>query len=125
MEKSLNFKQSGFGLLEVLVSLVIITIVFLGIIKYQSASLMRSYKSYLHSLAIVRAQSFLDVLQVKTKDKDRIAAFDAWNKVNQQQLPDGHGNYDCNIPHSCTVQVTWEVKGAAQTVAFSRLVSWK
>lgn len=60
-------RHSGFSLIEVLVSLVILTTGILGLARLQGTSLRNAYHAHLHSLAISLAHDMTERLRINRK----------------------------------------------------------
>lgn len=118
--------QTGFGLVEVLVSLLIVSIGLLGIASLQITALKNVGSSMERSQAVIATYSYLDVLRAK-RDQAVISALDvpltcdpenlAASLVEQrkwvQQLhdsvgPQACGQVDCLSAGKCTITVQWD-----------------
>jgi len=96
--------QSSFTLLEVLISMAIISIVILGLIKTETDNLTQSYQNFLQTLAIIQVHNLLEQLHAHHQ-----ASLNTWNEENKTLLPSGNGNYSCHLLH-CTVTLKWHIK---------------
>ena len=121
-------KQTGFTLLEVLVTIIIVSIGLLGILKLQSVALIGTQISEARSWATIAADSMADRMRANAKgaadrgyvdaaftkpagqpnkqcvdvfcEPDDMAQFDIWEwrRTLQQTLPDGKGSIECMKP---------------------------
>lgn len=98
--------MKGFALLEILITLVILSIGLLAIAGMQLSALRHSQDAYLHSLATTQLQSLLERLRVNSSDAKRTAELTEWNTINARLLPQGTGDYTCN-DHVCTASIQW------------------
>ncbi len=81
--------MKGFSLIEVLITLFILSLGLLGILTLQTVALRRNYDAYLYSIAVTRIASMFDRLQ--TGSVTRELSF--WNQTNIALLPQGEGRY--------------------------------
>lgn len=102
----------AFSLIEVTVALLIFSVVMLGLMALQTRQIKRLYRSYLHSVATIQAQSMLERLRVNEAPTVRLRELAIWNKRNHTLLPAGHGSYACaRYQTDCHVTVTWDGEG--------------
>ena len=127
MLMSARKRQTGFGLIEVLVSLLIVSIGLLGIASLQIMALKNVGSSMERSQAVIQTYSYLDVLRanretaiiagldvpVMTCDPLNIAA----SKVEQRKWltqlqdtvgPQACGQVECQPDDQCTITVQWD-----------------
>ena len=119
--------QTGFGLIEVLVSLLIVSIGLLGIASLQIMALKNVGSSMERSQAVIQTYSYLDVLRanrakavisgldvpVMTCDPENIAASKVeqrkWLTQLQETLgPQSCGQVECLGGGKCTITVQWD-----------------
>lgn len=139
MKKNLKIKRvSGFGLIEVLVTLVILSASLLALAALQTRSLQFNQGAYLRSQANIYAYDILDRMRLNVallKDYESpiapfplntavvtspLAAADvnAWRRSIASNLPNGQGGIDCSDadPNLCTITIKWdELNGSDQT----------
>lgn len=99
---------TGFALLEVLLTLLIISLSILGVIGLQLSALHHSQESYLQSLAAVRLSSLMERLRVNASPDARSGELDQWNQTNALLLPNGKGNFYC-AGDDCTANLQWGI----------------
>lgn len=135
-----NFKTNseiGFGLIEVLVTLVILSISLLALAALQTRSLQFNQGAYLRSQANIYAYDILDRMRLNVdllaeyespsvpfplstaEVTTPIAAADlnAWRRSIATNLPNGEGGIECidSDPNLCTVTITWdEINGSGE-----------
>lgn len=120
-------KQRGVGLIEVLVSVVIVTLGMLGAAALQASALRNNQGSYERTQSAILTQGILDAMRanlngVVANQYDTsgyvctaptgAALADAdlarWiGNVQQQLNPGACGSIDCNV-QACTVRVRWD-----------------
>lgn len=122
-------KQSGVGLIEVMVTVLILSTSLLALAALQSRSLQYNHEAYLRSQANVLAYDIIDRIRVNRGnatqydlgfDDDAPAGDSAvardlrdWRQRIAGSLPDGSSDIDCDADGLCTVQIRWrETDGA-------------
>jgi len=134
--------QTGFGLVEVLVALLIVSIGLLGIASLQVLALKNVGSSMDRSQAVIQTYSYLDVLRanraqaiisaldlpIMTCDKDNLAASKVvqrtWIAQLQQAMgPQACGKVECLGGGKCTVTVQWDDSRAEGGSATQKLVT--
>ena len=80
--------ESGFSLLEVLISLLIFSVGFLGLASLQHVALKLSYDAVLQNSAANLAESLLTQVRVEGDSSD----ISAWQARVNETLPDGKGD---------------------------------
>lgn len=80
------FKHSGTSLIEVLISLFLISLLLLGLDAVQLFSLRQSKINYYYAIALQQIQNLHEELTVTNRPD-----LDFWNLQNQQVLPQGRG----------------------------------
>jgi len=131
MKKNLRARPaSGFGLIEVLVTLFILSTSLLALAALQTRSLQFNQGAYLRSQANIYAYDILDRMRLNV---DNIAAYeielapfplstvvattplaaadlDAWRMRIASNLPNGEGGIECDAADAnlCTVTITWD-----------------
>lgn len=101
--------MKGFSLLETMLALSLLTIGLLGAFKVHIAANQYQLNAYDRTIAVVRASSMLERLMVSDAPMYRNEAYDHWNAINSEVLPNGLGHYQC-AGKSCTVTVNWQRK---------------
>jgi type IV pilus assembly protein PilV len=122
-----RIRQTGFGLVEVLVALLIVSIGLLGIASLQVVALKNTGSSMERSQAVIQTYSYLDVLRANIDDA-KISALDvpvmtcdpenlaeteveqrAWiTQLHETLGPDSCGQVDCLGEGKCTITVQWD-----------------
>lgn len=105
----INFKKSlwGISFIEVLVSLLLLSMVLLGADVMQVALLRESRESYFCEIAHNQLQLMSDQLHVSAKKTDLKEQITEWNRVNAMLLPQGAGDVSGVFP-VVTVTIYWE-----------------
>lgn len=131
--------QQGAGLIEVLVSVVILAVGLTGIASMQIRSIRNNVSALEHSIAVIQAQSMADILAIsrtKALDGDFNFALDEhvpndphfvhhsirqWRSSIQNLLgDDANGSVNCVAP-SCTVLVQWNNSRATEGSATQQI----
>jgi type IV pilus assembly protein PilV len=125
MRMSARVRQSGFGLIEVLVSLLIVSIGLLGIASLQAMALKNTGSSMERSQAVIQTYSYLDFLRANraeaviseldlplTCDPENLpgtqVAQREWiTQLHETLGPESCGMVECMGGGKCTVTVQW------------------
>jgi len=115
--------QKGVGLIEVLVTLLILTISLLAMAGLQSRSLQFNHGAYLRSQANIMAYDILDRMRINRDNindyqrdfADSIPAgtsladtdLNDWLNNIEDTLPGGEGAINCDVSRVCTVRLRW------------------
>ncbi len=116
-------RQTGVGLIEVLVTVVILATSLLAMGALQSRSLAYNHSAYLRSQANILAYDILDRIRINRENVDdydglsyeddapnggSLAATDiqAWLDETGRLLPGGDGQIECD-DNLCTVSLRW------------------
>ena len=118
--------QSGVGLIEVLVTLLILSTSLLALGALQNRSLQFNQGAYIRSQANILAYDLMDRIRINLEElKDYNSAeagpasspissplvaadIDSWRVAVNRQLPDGKGGVSCVVATSiCTVTISW------------------
>lgn len=116
--------QRGAGLIEVMVTVLILSTSLLGLAALQNRSLQYNHSAYLRSQANILAYDLLDRIRINRKnandydlDIDSNAVTGAgligtdlneWRTNLSRALPGGAGGVACNDDGICTVTIRWE-----------------
>lgn len=117
----------GFTFLEVLISLVLLSITLLGLDAMEVYSLRSLRATYFVHLALLQLQNMYDRLLVAKPYHEISQQVIAWNKENQALLPEGKG-YVEGYASSYTIHIAWggEVIPCAQSVVAEKgCIRWK
>lgn len=135
-------RQTGFGLIEVLVALLIISIGLLGIVALQVLALRNTGSSMERSQAVIQTYSYLDVLRANkdlaTTNKLDLGlmtcdplALDELQVVQREWIeqlqltmgPQSCGMAECEPEGKCTITVQWDDSRAEGGEAKQQLVT--
>ena len=97
----------GFAMIEVLVSMGLISLVLLSLLIYQISLIKSTFQINLKAIAHMQLVNFSEMLLVNTDDVQRNTAFSVWNKVNNNLLPQGDGVWNQVADHQCEITVHW------------------
>ena len=115
--------QRGFGMIEVMVAALVITVIAIGVIQFEAHRLNDTLQSYYKTIALVQVRGMMDRLRVNHDARFRLKELNEWNKDNQIRLPEGHGQYECTQhAHVCTVKIEWKVK-THQVLAITAVIA--
>ncbi len=111
--KHIMLKNAGFSLVEVLITMLVISIALLGLGVLQIKAMQYSYASYQRSVATIQANDLVERLWAGMcalpASRDTIAA--EWVTTNTNSMPSWSGSlgYDAtgNIP-IYTITVSWQ-----------------
>lgn len=98
--------MNGFSLIEVLVTLIILSLGLLSIAGIEIVALRNTQQAYLRSVATTQIAAMLERLRANQSDIARNNEYQRWNVANQRLLPQANGEYHCN-KNICTVILTW------------------
>lgn len=97
--------HEGSSLIEILISLLILSILLLGVDAMQITSLRETRASYYFSVATQQLQIMSERLH-SLKARDINEQLTQWNKQNNEVLPQGHGVISGDYPHF-TLTIFW------------------
>lgn len=98
--------MNGFSLIEVMVSLLLLSIGLLAIAGMQITGVKYTHEAYLRSVAATQLSNMMERLRANRSSTLRGRDFMRWNAINAQILPEGEGRYFCQDNH-CTVHISW------------------
>jgi prepilin-type N-terminal cleavage/methylation domain-containing protein len=98
--------MKGFALVEVVITLFILSVGLLAIMGMQITALRHSQEAYLRSLAIIQLSGIVERLRFNKQSSYRAAELARWNEINAKLLPQGRGNYYCN-EGACRIDLEW------------------
>lgn len=118
------YSQRGAGLIEVMVTVLILSTSLLGLAALQARSLQYNHSAYLRSQANILAYDLLDRIRINrpnitsyslTVDANaptgtQLASIDMreWREDIAAALPDGKGGITCNgVSRICMVTIQW------------------
>jgi Tfp pilus assembly protein PilV len=97
----------GIAMIEVLISMGIISLILLSLLIYQISMIKESYQLNLKTIATIQLMNFADMLLVNISDSRRNSVLDAWNNDNANLLPQGEGDYNVIDDHQCKITLNW------------------
>jgi len=122
--------QKGVGLIEVLVTLLILSTSLIALTALQTRSLQFNHGSYLRSQMNIYAYDILDRMRINPANLNADysnpltefdiksapitapqvkADIDAWRRNIATSLPNGKGGIDCdNLTKVCTITISWD-----------------
>jgi len=107
----MTHSQSGTSLIEILISIIILSILLLGVDAMQITTLQKAKTNYYFAVAIQQ----LDILKerLKLQKKDVSLLLEEWNKQNQVVLPQGRGVIEGDFPQY-ELTIFWGSKNASE-----------
>ncbi|MDP1573944.1 MAG: hypothetical protein Q8L78_03295 [Coxiellaceae bacterium] len=100
----------GFLMIEVLLSLFIISMVFLSLLAYQIALLKNTEALHFKTIATQQLLNFSEIVLFSKNTPLRKTLFSKWNRDNAAWLPQGIGIWSDNNQHDCHIQLQWLFK---------------
>ena len=91
-------QSSGFSLIEILISFLLLSMILLGLDAIQIYTLRKAHSVYFLSLATIQLNNLSERLQA-SNGRDLNSLWVSWNKENQAILPQGTGMIQGNFPH--------------------------
>ncbi|WP_300086069.1 type IV pilus modification protein PilV [uncultured Nitrosomonas sp.] len=131
---SFVYGQAGVSMIEVLVSIIILSIGLLGLAGLQTASLTQNHSANFRSTATVMAYSILDSMRANRieagagsynhalEDSIPASGTDVGNWLNELalRLPEGSGSINVDANNRVTVLIQWDdSRGAAAAQQFA------
>lgn len=107
-------KINGFSLIEVLISLLLLSIVLLGLDGMEIYALRENRDAYYFSQAENQLQSMIERLRVAGPYSDLNQQIKIWNQQNLAVLPQGKGYVKRNFP-TYNVTIFWGEKTNKRT----------
>lgn len=124
MSVKTSHKQSGAGLIEVLVTVLILATSLLAMGALQNRSLQFNHSAYLRSQANVLAYDILDRMRINRESVDGYDGYDfgddapvgntlaardlqEWLNRLERTLPGGEGDIECDANRQCTISLRW------------------
>lgn len=118
-------KNRGVGLIEVLVTLLILSTALIALTAMQTRSLQYNHSAYLRSQANILAYDILDRVRI---NRPNVGAYSLnveanaptgsgslvqrdlgeWRALVESTLPGGKSGITCNADRVCTVTITWD-----------------
>jgi type IV pilus assembly protein PilV len=113
MNNLVKLKQAGVGLIEVMVTVLILGTSLLAIAAMQSRSLMQNHGAFLATKANILAYNLIDQVRmastapIATSPKVIWPAAGAVTAAIVAQIPGATGTLDCTAARLCTVTINW------------------
>ncbi len=95
-------QQSGFSLIEVLVSLLLLSLMLLGFDAMEIYALKQSRVAFYYSAAEQQLNNMRERLLSMSAQHDVETQLAAWNEENKTVLPQGFGSVQGEFPHYIT-----------------------
>lgn len=105
--RSFTNYNTGFTLIEVLISLLIVSLGLLGIAGLEITALRNTQESYWQSVATVQMASILERLRVNHSAFNERQECERWSLQNQFLLPKNKSECVCNNVE-CKIILTWQ-----------------
>lgn len=99
--------MKGFALIEVLITLFILSLGLLAIVGMQLTALRQGQEAYFRSLAMVQLSAMAERLRFNQLDSYRRAELTRWNEINAKLLPYAKGTYQCGSD-MCLIDLEWQ-----------------
>ena len=123
-------RAAGLSLIEMLISLLVLSVGLLGLAGLQAYSLKNNHSSYLRSQATVLGYDLLDQIRAKRVNFLEVGGgaapaesdVGAWVARVSTTLPSGQGSIAC-ADRVCQVTVSWNDSRGAENAAQSVVVS--
>lgn len=106
----LFYKKSnplGFGFIEILISLLILSLGLLAIASLEITALKQTQQAYYRSIATNQIISMCERLLANKTTSSRDRELSLWNQQNTNLLPQSFGEYSC-AANLCTVTLYWQ-----------------
>lgn len=97
----------GFAVIEVLVSMGIVSLVFLSLLAYQISVLKNTNQSNFQAIAQLQLMNFAQMLHVNADSTYQNKSLSLWNRDNKRLLPDGRGDFELEDGHQCHLVLNW------------------
>lgn len=97
----------GFAMIEVLVSMGIISTVFLSLLAYQIIVIKKTMASNWDAIATLQLMNFAQMLWVNADSTHQNKSLKLWNRDNKRLLPDGRGDFILEDDHWCHIDLKW------------------
>jgi type IV pilus assembly protein PilV len=123
-------RQRGVGLIEVLVTVLIIATALLTLSAMQMRSLQFNQSAYLRSQANILAYDIIDRMRLnRTHVTEYVIDYDAdapsgtslaevdlreWRDLVEDVLPEGLGQVKCNSSGICTISIRWSEQNQSE-----------
>ena len=100
----------AFAMIEVLISMGIISLVLLSLLIYQITMFKDSEQTNFKAIAFSQLMSFSEILLTDKTNSYRNETLTIWNADNHHWLPHGAGGFVENGNHQCKITVRWFFK---------------
>lgn len=99
----MRFRTVGFSLIEVLISLLLVSLILLGLDGAQFYALKQAKTAYFLNVATQQLQNLTERLAASQTPEQPLAL---WNNENRQLLPSGFGTVNGESPNY-TITIYW------------------
>lgn len=107
----LSFKsQQGVGLIEVMVSVLLLGTALLAIAALQARSLTQNHEALVRTQANLLAYDILERVRMASPMAPGALVLPADNTIDdlaERLLPDGDSQLNCDANRLCTIRITW------------------
>jgi type IV pilus assembly protein PilV len=130
MTRSLRRKQQGVGLIEVLVTVLILGTSLLAVAALQSRSLMQNHGAFLATKANIVAYGLMDRVRMASPSPLASAATTivpsaaAVTAAIVAEIPSGTGTVACTAARICTVTINWSENTGSATIANNNVFTY-
>lgn len=100
-------KLLGFAMIEVFISMGIVSLVFLSLLAYQISILKNTNQSNLQAIAQLQLMNFAEMLRVNADSMYQNKSLRSWNRDNRRLLPNGQGDFVLEDDHHCRISLKW------------------
>lgn len=94
-------------MIDVLVSMGIISLVFLSLLSYQISVLRNINQSNFQAIAQLQLMNFAQMLRVNADSRYQSKSLKLWNRDNKRLLPHGYGDFELEDNHQCHIHLKW------------------
>lgn len=97
----------GFALFEVLISMGIVSLVFLSLLAYQISVMKNTMASNWDAIATMQLMNFAEMLRVNADSNHQNKSLKLWNRDNKRLLPNGRGDFELENDHQYHIDLQW------------------
>ncbi len=92
---------------EVLISICIVSLVFLSLLAYQISVTKNTMASNWDAIATMQLMNFVEMLRVNSDSTYQNKSLRLWNRDNKRLLPNGRGDFELDDNHHCHINLKW------------------
>ncbi|RAU17223.1 type IV pilus modification protein PilV [Nitrincola tibetensis] len=137
----LLLSQRGAGLLEILITLLLVTIGILGFASLQMSALKQSQSAMDRSLVVSQVYSMIDMMRSDSQTQDYsvynialsaatpsgnsypVQAIEAWRRNLSTQLNGAQGQIACSAARACQITIQWDDSRAGRSESESKALA--